>query len=424
MEGLSASVKRDVLSHAFLSASVGTGGDDLARSDNELAALEDAETTARIRQLEKFVASKVDLLQKAGVDLAEARTLARKGAPGLYEVLASFTREGGHPDQTVRQYRYAVKRFVELHGDLPVRGLRRDHLRDYAEVAAGLPVDHKLAFFNLPIVNCVRAREAAGAPHISRATLTKHISALKALLAYAANAGFVAEDPFAGYRSVRPRGGPKAVLPARAGFEPSELEVIWRFLRAQHTSHDDEFWVPHLALYLGARMEEICQLHVADIVEEGPNKIVCVRITDADAPDKRLKNHASVRTIPLHPALVDFGFLKHVARAQAAGEVRIFYSLPADQRGRFGGPYGKRFGRFLRKRVGISDERKAFHSFRHTWTRLARDAGIPQDVRERLAGRVSSGSEEGYGDGFGPDALLAWLRQVEPFGRDSSADQS
>lgn len=73
------------------------------------------------------------------------------------------------------------------------------------------------------------------------------------------------------------------------------------------------FWVPLIALFSGMRMNEIRQLHVADIhrldgvdcffVTEGPS--------DADN-GKRLKTAASERFIPIHPQLVEIGFSSFV----------------------------------------------------------------------------------------------------------------
>ncbi|MGX9961658.1 integrase, partial [Xanthomonas euvesicatoria] len=66
------------------------------------------------------------------------------------------------------------------------------------------------------------------------------------------------------------------------------------------------WWLPMISLYTGARINELAQLKVADIVEEA--KVWCIRIqktVDADLRHKdrnksrqSLKGKAAVRTLP------------------------------------------------------------------------------------------------------------------------------
>ena len=51
--------------------------------------------------------------------------------------------------------------------------------------------------------------------------------------------------------------------------------------------------------------------------------------------------------------------------------------------------------------MGITDTRKTFHSLRHTFKDLCRDAGIPKEIHDRLTGHVSSDVGDGYGHGSG-----------------------
>lgn len=68
--------------------------------------------------------------------------------------------------------------------------------------------------------------------------------------------------------------------------------------RRDRTAHPERQWLPLLGLYMGARINELCQLHVADIFEE--DGVLCVDINDK-GEGKRLKNASSRRVIPVHP---------------------------------------------------------------------------------------------------------------------------
>ena len=84
-------------------------------------------------------------------------------------------------------------------------------------------------------------------------------------------------------------------------------------------------WVPWLCAYTGARVSEVCQLRAQDVIEE--DGIWCVRFTPEAGS---LKNVNSERTVPLHPALIERGFLQF-AKAVASGP--LFADLPPNQFG-------------------------------------------------------------------------------------------
>lgn len=65
--------------------------------------------------------------------------------------------------------------------------------------------------------------------------------------------------------------------------------------------------MPLLGAYSGARLSEICQLRVEDITEA--NGIWCMKIMPEAGS---LKTLGSERVVPLHPAVIEAGFLQFV----------------------------------------------------------------------------------------------------------------
>lgn len=155
------------------------------------------------------------------------------------------------------------------------------------------------------------------------------------------------------------------------------------------------FWVPLIALFSGMRMNEICQLHVADIhrldgvdcffVTEGPS--------DADN-GKRLKTAASERFIPVHPTLIEIGFMTFVEQRRAAGAVRLFSELQKSSTGYYSDPFSKWFRRFL-ERAGATREKTCFHSFRHCYRDALRESRIEHELALALGGWSSGTGSEG-----------------------------
>ncbi|MFO3797856.1 MAG: hypothetical protein ACK8QZ_11345, partial [Anaerolineales bacterium] len=332
---------------------------------------------------------------------------------GLNEALEDYVVAGNLPEQTKRQYAYAVRRFIELNGDLAIDELTKDHLREFARVSPGLPASHKNECASWPILEAVAETERLGLKKISSATVTKHLTALRTLAKHAAGSGLAEIDPFDGFRHKIPKARySDEKNRERQPFSRGELQRVVSAVRSTLKPTCDDYWIPFIALYHGARLEEICQLELADVgAEDG---VAFMDITDEGQAGKKVKNAASVRRVPIHAALIEMGFLEHVKRS--GDGIYVFSSLIADERGRRGGAYGKRFGRLLRKVARIADRRKVFHSFRHTWTDAARNAGLPEDVRLRLAGRELKGSEGGYGKGHNLAVQYDWLSKVDPFG--------
>ena len=81
-----------------------------------------------------------------------------------------------------------------------------------------------------------------------------------------------------------------------------------RFKPGKRIIRDTFFWIPLIALYTGARLNEICQMTTDDIItKEG---VDCFSINDNAG--KRVKTFAGIRIVPIHPALKKMGFLKYV----------------------------------------------------------------------------------------------------------------
>jgi len=84
-----------------------------------------------------------------------------------------------------------------------------------------------------------------------------------------------------------------------------------------------------LGAYSGARLSEICQLRVQDIAEV--NGIWCMKIVPEAGS---VKTAGSERIVPLHPAVIEAGFLQYGSNLTSGP---IFPALPPDRFGKRGG---------------------------------------------------------------------------------------
>jgi integrase len=170
-------------------------------------------------------------------------------------------------------------------------------------------------------------------------------------------------------------------------FEPSDLAALFESdaYREQRFKAPSDYWLPVLALFTGARLNELCQLTAGDIGTH--DEVQTISILDEEI-GKRLKTSASRRIIPIHSKLIELGFLDYVSTTPSG---RIFPELPEDPNrpGNYGAKASEDFTTYRRAcGVGALEGRsnKAFHSFRSTLISALRRANVPKDRRTRLAG--------------------------------------
>ncbi len=169
-------------------------------------------------------------------------------------------------------------------------------------------------------------------------------------------------------------------------------------------------WLPLLGIVTGARLEELAQLLLEDVVTvEGIGSYV--HITDCD-DEQRLKTDESRRRIPLHRDLLNAGFLRYVKSLRDSGQTRLFPDLVKDSKGRWSGNWSKFWGRYARTEIGITDKRKVYHSLRHSFKDLLRETECDGKVSDVLMGH-SDGSMGGkYGSTIGNYPLKPLFKAI------------
>ncbi len=210
---------------------------------------------------------------------------------------------------------------------------------------------------------------------------------------------------------------------ARVAFSEDDLTRIFQSaiyaenFRPVGGGKDACFWLPMMALYTGARIEELAQLLVEDIrYEQGLGPYF--NITD-EAEHGKLKNAASRRRIPIHSTLLDCGLLEYAESVR--DRLFLFPELKPNPRGKLGGYFSNFFSGYLRTKVRITDRRKVFHSFRHTFKDICRSVGIDEAVHDALTGHTAPNAGRKYGNEQYPLApLFAAMEQFEVKGLDLS----
>lgn len=111
---------------------------------------------------------------------------------------------------------------------------------------------------------------------------------------------------------------------AYKGELPPRLRVVYPF----------HYWLPLLGYFTGARANELAQLDVTDITQElidsgrGKSKesIWCINFREdpPGAPERKRIKTGENRIVPLHPRLLELGFLDYVDAQRKAGQKKLY----------------------------------------------------------------------------------------------------
>ena len=179
--------------------------------------------------------------------------------------------------------------------------------------------------------------------------------------------------------------------------------------------HRIRFWLPLIALFTGARINEICQLHTDDIQEK--NGIPFISINEE--AEKHVKTKAGIRQVPIHNELIKIGFLEYTAQMRAKGETLLFpevmESLIKGERAKDASPsapLSKWFNHFIES-VNVCIEQPelkftsehVFHSFRHTVRTEFRRNRAPEDDVCRICGWEDGSKGKTLVDHYGESVL-------------------
>jgi integrase len=364
------------------------------------------------RQSGKIVATPVKPNIDKGPKLSQAFATWKTGGS------AKGTKQPG--PRTVLEAEHAVRRFREWHGDLHFGNIDKAKTRDFRDALAKVRTRLPRDLVKLPLRDLLKL-DLSHLPAAHANTINKSMNLLSAVVAHAMRDGKM--DQIASYAN--PFQGIKLAIDdrdaeTREPFEPSDLQAIFstdvytQGSRPTGGGGEASFWLPLIALLSGARQKELAQLRVEDLKQDNETGLWFFDISTEGG--RSIKTASSRRKVPLHPHLVNVGLLLYRqslidANAGTAGD--LWPDIKSDAQGRRAGPWSKWFNRYLRVAAKVGEPSKVFHSFRHTFKRMARDAGIGEELHDALTGHSGGGVGRSYGGGFGLKALAAAMGGIE-----------
>lgn len=241
---------------------------------------------------------------------------------------------------------------------------------------------------------------------LSNVSVNKLLGALSSVLSWAMDNGYIESNP-----ASRVRVPIKANRKTRLPFDDYDLRLIFHspiYTTNRAREKPATFWLPLMALWMGAREEELGQATVGDVREEDGYPYLRI---DTIEETQSIKNEGSQRSLPIHPQVIRCGFLDYVAGLKGKGEKRLFPELKASADGSFTAAWSKKINRIFRD-LGITDRRKVFHSFRHNFKDACRRAGIQEAVHDALTGHSNGSVGRNYGLGYRVAELAEAMNKI------------
>jgi integrase len=329
-----------------------------------------------------LVAATLAAVAGAGSHAGAAVLEAKKSSPLLSELVEDYKRDKlaakRWTPKTQDENLAVYKLCIDIIGDLPISEIGEDEALTYFETMQKLPpnMNKMPAYKGKTIAEII----ALNPTPMAARTINKSLERISSLFKFATLKPKydLRYNPFSG-RSLDESDGQQ-----REPFTNDELARL--FGAAEHAQRQYttaySYWLPIMGLLTGARLNELCQLHLADFEVVGG--IHCINIKDA-GEGQRLKNKNAKRLVPIHDKLIEVGLIRYVDRLRAQGHDRLFPTLKLTDEG-YGKMPSRWFGRF-KERCGIMDKHtKVFHSFRHTFISTLLDNDVEETAIAPIVG--------------------------------------
>lgn len=275
--------------------------------------------------------------------------------------------------------------FMGIVGDKPLTAIGPEDTDKWLDALAHWPpnASKRAPYKDLSPSEVVALAKRNSEPPISLRTREKHLDRLRVFFNWAMERRDIDRNPCA---SLHVMTREQEDAQSRRSFTPAELATIFDHRhRAMWCRTPAHWWLPALALYTGARAQELAQLHTHDV--ENIAGIWGIHIAPR-FPGQRLKNTQSRRFVPLHPSLIEAGLLDYLTHVrQELGDGFLFPGLGAKP----GDAIGDWFNRtYLRQRLQMTGQ--VFHCFRHSFITAADRAGVPDHRIARITGHSQGNS--------------------------------
>lgn len=259
---------------------------------------------------------------------------------------------------------------LSILGDIPTGSVKKSHINDVVKILLVFPANKnkKTAYASYQTLDFLNI-DTPSQDRLKPITLKKYLTQIGTFLRWLKSSDFTTIDldaPLANVNIQTIRAADQ-----RSVFTCKDLEKLFNSKDYTQGLHEtaSRFWVPLIALYTGARLNEICQLSTNDVrLEQESNRWIFDFNQNSDVPHKSLKRDHHERFMIVHQKLIDLGFLDYFNLIKKKNS-RIFPELNyVGDENKYGDAIQRWFNRTYmnEKNCNITTPKTSFHSIRHT----------------------------------------------------------
>lgn len=310
----------------------------------------------------------------------------------------------------MNRFNAAMRVFLGMFGqDMKLRDIRFNSLKDFRNVLVRFPanVSKKKETRELEIdqvIQGVRDGRFDTLPPLSPNTINGYLGIVKGFFDFCVRNDWIDKSPYD--EALRVPEDVKAE-DKRLPFKPEQLRLILQ----SHQNDDFKKWGVRLALSLGLRLNEVCELQRENFEEV--DGFLCIRVGAVEG--QRTKTASSRRTLPIPQRLINVGFVKWL-ETRPSGE--NLWGFVRNGQKYLSSKVSQDFSRWCKK-LGVrgkdGNEPRTFHSFRHAYRDAFREQEIPKEVAELLGGwSIEKDSvADNYGSGLSIEKRKHYLDRLE-----------
>ncbi|UUZ68770.1 site-specific integrase [Polaromonas sp. P2-4] len=304
--------------------------------------------------------------------------------------------------------------------DIPLQHLTREHIVAFHQGLKELPARQGQRDDGVEAPERIRKGKLVKLPPPSLESVCKKLLHIKPFLKHAHRKGWVQAEVLAEFDLAMEAADARLAKarkkqnkkPGAVALTADELKRMFEQQAFLAGALDTpwKFWIPLLCMYHGFRVSEASQIYTDDVILV--DGVPCISLVndedDEDTEDddegnnpksllqkaktldefRRLKNAASRRVIPIHPRLIERGFLDHVEsmRQLSPRPVHLFQGLRWEAKSMFGRKPSEYMGQLLRIAGVWKFRQKVPHSLRSNYKQALDATGMEADLVKRMLG--------------------------------------
>ena len=299
-----------------------------------------------------------------------------------------------------------VADFIEVVGDIEFKTISKKIVSKYIDVQTKLPSNRKKNpnYRDLNIKQILKLN-LTNKEIQSPQNINKRLTKLSGFANWGVNEGLLKENPFRGMKL-----GVKRQITHPQPFSISDLRKILKpeiyldwTVNYKHSIYSKDrggvknqmpyYWIFPLGIFSGMRTNEMCQLRLSDIRKDDGRWFMFVE----DSEQTNVKTENAIRKVPVHPQLIELGFIDYIGTLRRKKKDRLFWELTLTRDG-----YAKQVSRHFNEKylpaVGVWEKRiKVLYCTRHTFINALFQKNVDENIIKSVVGHEKEFTMKHYG---------------------------